>query len=75
VGALTPSGLPRRALLVVSLATAIGLSLAYVAGDIRSHSSMFSHIGPPNCCSKIQNRSLEPNALTIWLTARSESAA
>ena len=32
VGALTPSGLPRRALLVVSLATAIGLSLAYVAG-------------------------------------------
>ena len=51
------------------------MSLAYVAGDIRSHSSMFSHIGPPNCCSKIQNRSLEPNALTIWLTARSESAA
>ena len=36
---------------------------------------MWSYQGPPNWRSKIQKRSLEPAALTFWLTARSETAA
>jgi hypothetical protein len=53
----------------------VSISRAYVAGDIRSQSSTCSHIGPPNWRSKIQKTSLEPKALTRWLTARSESPA
>ena len=36
---------------------------------------MLSQIGPPNCRSKTQKTSLEPNMLTRLLTARSEIAA
>jgi hypothetical protein len=65
----------RRSSSECSTSTGVSIWCAYVAGERSRYAGTFSQYGPPNCRSKIQKRSLEPNMLTRLFTARSETAA